>query len=1455
MKENNQGYYYIEELTDIHFDNEINNNEKYKRLRELLEKITKELVKNEAISFSNLFSRLTFIVEKYKTGRKIHIFRVKANEVVYKNAIVSEEEYNTHIMYFILFIKKIFECQIPNELNDWLNIDEYKKPVEREHTEKLSELRAEVVKIEESFLICDYANNQSDEYIKVAINATNLNEEFSSVHSFWAHAQINLVNIEIDEQGIYYPRFIILEPDYLVDVSSIAECFQDYGATELNYLKSKFEEIPNSKHIRLGNFANSVIDKFATKKDNEIVEFINVLKDDFNQYPIEYASCSDIESPDDFKKFYDNAQLQFENIKNTIQNVFSTENVNIDITKATLEPTFINKRYGIQGRLDILQNASKNNGVSKIVELKSGGTPFPDDGKSIKSNHQTQLYLYYQLIGYINKLDFTEISKKTNGYILYSKVNENGLRYSEIYLKKVQEILNLRNEIVINENRLASDKEFVTNELLQGLTAENFIKFKINPKFEALIIPQIEVVKTSVNKLSNTEKKYFISYINFIAKEQYLAKLGSGQYDSANGLASLWLNDFIDKNEKFEILYDLEIETNNATTDIPTITFKRTNEKNKFVNFRVGDIVVLYPRDKDSNIATDNQVFKASINNISKTHVTLIFRYKQNNNFFFENYTKWAIEKDFMDTTFNSMYRNLYSFITSNQIKKNLLLGLEHPKPINSDYLDKEYLSEEQNKVLNKALSAQDYFLLNGPPGTGKTSIIIKELVKDIITNSNTNILLLAYTNRAVDEICEAVSNALVECDKQDLGFVRIGSELSCKEKYKQNLLLNLCKDLNNRNEIKQLITTKRIFIATVASVSSKMDLFKLTQFDRIIVDEASQILEPQIIGILVQTKRFILIGDHKQLPAIVLQDPITSKTNDKVLEDIGLANRKNSLFERLYKYCKNNHLDYAFDTLTYQGRMHEEIALFPNHSFYNSILKSAYKTPNLNDVSKEELSRQIADLDLKSKTKNTLEDLLSKKRLMFFPSKIEKENHYGKSNIYEANLVVKIVNEVIKLYEYNNKKFDTKKTIGIIATYRNQIAIIKQQLEEAGINDFENITVDTVERFQGSQRDIIILSFAVNNYYQLNGIVNLNDDGTVDRKLNVALTRAKEQLIIIGNDDILSSNLIYYKLIEFIKSKGGYVWDKIDDVLENRLIFNYFDKEETIEGKLFMPDKEFKSVFEEIIINPLKFDKRTINYPDNILGQSNDFIRNNVIEYGRTDFDKVFAYQTNLFSQEFSVKDKVILYCYYNMRKHYFSNLAVFESFEEFFKIEFIQTSNRVTFIDYGCGPLTAGLAFNQFAKKHIENFYFNYFGVDISNGMVDMAKTFSTTKLFNENSTFQFFQDFKDLKANVYDEIFRVSNVVILNFSYLFANLNPEQTIELANNINQLVEMYPLNKYIVIYQNPVNKYHNFVKFKKELKDINKTIVRNTETVSYKNSESSWYDASERFTYEIITN
>lgn len=1455
---------YLDELSDIHSDTLLTINEKYKKLTELLEKITKEVVKKEVVNFSNLFSRLTFIVDKFNTNRNIQKFRYTAHKVNTEKRDVSIEEYNTHFKHFAEFIAKVFNISIPLEIKKNFPDVEFIEKFEKKIKSGYDELRVEIVEIKDNFLLCDFEANTEEELITISINNLDYNSVFNNINSFWKGAEINLVNVDIDPKGIYYPKFIILEPNYLVDISAIAECFQDYGTSELNYIKSKFEEVPNSKFIRLGNFANLVMDKLFGKEQNEIIKFIDVLKEDFKQNPIEYASCNDIDTTEDMQQYVRDAELQFTNIKRVVENDFIKKEINIDIKTATLEPAFLNSRYGIQGRLDVLELKPKNKGISKIIELKSGGTPFPDDGKSMKPNHAVQLYLYYQLIGVINNIDFKDISTNTDGHILYSKVATNNVRSDKPYLKRVQQILNLRNSIILNEFLLAVDNINTTKELIENIIPDNFITNFVNPKFRTLLEPQILNVKNTLANCTHLERTYFYSFTGFIAKEQYLSKLGNNLFDSNNGLSNLWLSAFKDKVDKFEILFDLKIKENN-TKIVPTeIIFERTNPENKFVNFRKGDICILYPRNYEDDIATKYQIFKCTIKSISTKQVTVAFRYKQNNTNYFDNFEFWALERDFMDASFTSMYRNLFSFISSKQYNKDLLLNIEFPKQGNDYGYSKEHLSEEQNRIINSALSANDYFLLNGPPGTGKTSIIIKELVKEIYSKNDSKILLLAYTNRAVNELCEAITNALIEykrekniaeTDLNSIDFVRIGSEMSCDDKYKENLLVNVCEKVTNRDHLKALLSSKRIYISTVASISSKLELFKLIKFDTLIVDEASQILEPQIIGVLPQCNKFILIGDHKQLPAIVLQAPENSQTNNKDLENIGLHNRKNSLFERLYKYCEINNLNYAYDILTYQGRMHKEIALFPNFNFYNSLLKQAYDIPNLSHKIKDDLERQVIKLYLKSTTKNTLEDLLSKKRVVFFPSKVDHKNNFGKLNEYEADLVIKIVNTIKDIFKHNNLLFNNKKTIGIIATYRNQIALIKKKLEEANIPNYEDITVDTVERYQGSQRDIIILTFAVNNPYQLNGIINLNDEGDVDRKLNVAITRAKEQLIIIGNDDILSNNLIYYKLIEFVKSQGGYVWDEIEDVINDKLHYDYFDDKQSIEGKTFLPDDEFKLFFDEIIINPLKYDKRTIDYPNFILGQTNDFIRNNIIEYGRTNFDKIYEYQSNLFTQEFSVKDKIMLYCYYNMRKHYFSNLAVFDTYKHFLDIELKQVSNRVSFFDFGCGPLTAGIAFNQFAKKTNANFSMNYWGIDISNGMLDMAKEFSKSAIFNTNSNFKFLYSIEELESQELDEVFRLSTLVILNFSYFFANLDAQQTLLLANQINKLEEKYPLNKFVIIYQNPLKRHHNFSRFKNAINNINNVIVRNSETVSYKNKSSSWYDSSETFTYEIITN
>ena len=217
---------------------------------------------------------------------------------------------------------------------------------------------------------------------------------------------------------------------------------------------------------------------------------------------------------------------------------------------------------------------------------------------------------------------------------------------------------------------------------------------------------------------------------------------------------------------------------------------------------------------------------------------------------------------------------------------------------------------------------------------------------------------------------------------------------------------------------------------------------------------------------------------------------------------------------------------------------MHAEIADFPNNYFYDGKLNVAFDIPNLNDEIKQSLNRQRADLHFEHYNQaNDLQNFITNHRFAFI--NVDENPYLPSTNVQEADLIVKFVQEIIHLYEINQKPFDPKKTIGIIAPFRNQIALIKQKLELANIPNHEQITVDTVERYQGSQRDIILYSFAVTYHSQLNALVNMNDQGNVDRKLNVALTRAKEQLFLIGNQAILKENQLIKTLIDYLENKS----------------------------------------------------------------------------------------------------------------------------------------------------------------------------------------------------------------------------------------------------------------------------------------------------------------------------
>jgi DNA replication ATP-dependent helicase Dna2 len=127
-------------------------------------------------------------------------------------------------------------------------------------------------------------------------------------------------------------------------------------------------------------------------------------------------------------------------------------------------------------------------------------------------------------------------------------------------------------------------------------------------------------------------------------------------------------------------------------------------------------------------------------------------------------------------------------------------------------------------------------------------------------------------------------------------------------------------------------------------------------------------------------------------------------------------------------------------------------------------------------------------------------------------------EDKSDKIQTVEAHIITWLVKQFQAIYKAVGKEFIPDKTLGIITPYRNQIAHLRNYLQMNNIENYDKITIDTVERYQGSQRDIILISFCVNSAYQLKNLVAMTDDGVVDRKLNVALTRGREQMSLVGN-------------------------------------------------------------------------------------------------------------------------------------------------------------------------------------------------------------------------------------------------------------------------------------------------------------------------------------------------
>ncbi|MPM88582.1 hypothetical protein SDC9_135686 [bioreactor metagenome] len=229
-------------------------------------------------------------------------------------------------------------------------------------------------------------------------------------------------------------------------------------------------------------------------------------------------------------------------------------------------------------------------------------------------------------------------------------------------------------------------------------------------------------------------------------------------------------------------------------------------------------------------------------------------------------------------------------------------------------------------------------------------------------------------------------------------------------------------------------------------------------------------------------------------------------------MHNIGLNNLGTSLFERILKVCKQNYWN-AFAMLQEQSRMSEDIMRLANNLSYQNKLKASDYAPDSN-------IHKVSDSSHSS--------IITKSNCIFIDTKLEPFS--TKTNFSEVEIIIDLIAEVKMLY---GESFN-QKTLGIISPWRRQCNEILNRLSDI---DKQIITVDTVERFQGSEREVIIFSAATNNLHLLDLLSEskLIDDELVDRKLNVAITRAKHKFILLGNYELLCKKEVYRKLIKQI--------------------------------------------------------------------------------------------------------------------------------------------------------------------------------------------------------------------------------------------------------------------------------------------------------------------------------
>lgn len=624
-----------------------------------------------------------------------------------------------------------------------------------------------------------------------------------------------------------------------------------------------------------------------------------------------------------------------------------------------------------------------------------------------------------------------------------------------------------------------------------------------------------ELFESLTDHLTTTHKVFFKQWdrlIDLEAKELQLPKFERGRSYGSKNESSCLSSVVLDASDELHLrtcakderfVYRFVHKDNPISNQIVHDQDSNSAENDFHFSLRSGDRVILST--ESNNLAVASGI----ITDISRSHVSVSCSKRLRlprstiSSTSQDLYQEvWRIEKDEFATSYATMRFNLVQLFLqsaqSDRLRK-LIVDLEAPRfdsgsilsqdPAISYIWSEKNLNADQRRAIIKILTAKDYALILGMPGTGKTSTMVYA-VKALLMRG-ASVLLTSYTNAAVD-------NLLVKLKTQGINFVRIGRCEVVHKEVQEHCLSDM--NFHSVNEIKLKLDQVKVVAVTCLGITSPLLVNK--KFDVCIIDEAGQTSLPVSVGPLMFSSKFVLVGDHYQLPPLV-----------KSAEA-----RENGMSVSLFRRLSEGHPQ-SISALQSQYRMCAGVMKLSNALIYGERLRCG-------SLDVENAKLNLSD---RGSIPSWLKEVLDVDKPVIFINTdslpaFETKDKKTVNNPIEAYIVAEVT-EALANHGVG------KEEIGIITPYNSQATLIKHVL------NMEAVEVHTIDKYQGRDKDCIILSFVRSSRNPRNCSSSLLDDW---HRINVALTRAKKKLIMIGSSKTLSRVPLLKLLIEKVEEQSG---------------------------------------------------------------------------------------------------------------------------------------------------------------------------------------------------------------------------------------------------------------------------------------------------------------------------